>query len=604
MHDAVPLIEVDQQSRLAKVLAGVSILILVSTAVVDRLWPAELPRLVGEEKAEYGKAQRSKNWRDGSMARWIAKDLVSQSRTRLSLAPWWSMALLALGDSGRRDLIIGDDGWLFLRRRVELTEAELSGAPTLAVNMLLALRRRFALHGSELRFLPVPRKAVVGAARLPEGIPSHRAFDEEIVARLQGAGAPTVDLLEAWRELAPEECYLKLDTHWARGGQEAAVRAVASQFPDLRGELGAVELVWKEEPGPAALLRFAGFYKGYPAWDRMANETMARAHLKAEALAARLGRRDYRGFTAVAGTSFSRGLPFVPLLIAELEAPVEDASESGASFVRPLGTLLGRRAGGDPLPKVVLVEFPIYQTVTAYQRSAPVLKALGAVFRRLGLPASGDPELKAEDYDPGRNASRLIRGRRVSIPAGSILTSGDGVVQLRLESTSAEETKWSVKAGALEIPVTLPPGGGVRYVPIIEGAAWHGGALASPKNAAARKDELQVSAVLDPGAKRSLGPERAGADGEVTFDLSAVPVGPHSLLHLEWKAGRGSKDVVIQVSGTSAAGESISLTWHFPKARGSAAVLSLGAFQGGSLLGVKCSGTNGSVKIAKRTFTP
>ena len=600
MHDAAPLIQTPQPGRLAQGLAAVSILILASTAVVDRLWPAELPRLVGEERGEYAKAQRKKNWRDGSMARWISKDLVTRSRTRLSLAPWWSMAMLALGDTVRGDLVIGADGWLFLRRRVVMTEADLSDAPTLAVNMLLALRRRFSSHDSELRFLPVPRKAVACAAMLPDGIPSHEAFDQEIIARLASAGATTVDLLKAWRDLAPEASYLKLDTHWASGAQQAAARAVARQFPDLHGDLGAIQLVWEEAQGPAALLRFAGFYSGYPAWDRMAQETRRLVRFESEELSAQLRGRDYHGAVAIAGTSFSNEQPFFPLLVAELERPIEHASQSGASFIQPLNSLLGRRAPLDALPSVVLVEFPIHQAVLAYRGSAPVMNALGRVFCRLGLPGAEEPTFEAQSYDPGRNESRVNGARRISIPRSSILSSGDGVVQLRLESTSIEKTEWSVKIGALKVPVTLPPGGGVRYLPVIEGADWYGGATLTPKNGAARKDELLVRAVLGPGTSQPLGAQPAEASTAVEFDFDAVDVQAHDSLHIRWSAGSSQTDVIIEASGTTATGESAGHTWRFPKARGRAAVLSLGAFQDGSVHRVTCRGVSGRVQLAKR----
>ncbi|MEM8711780.1 MAG: hypothetical protein AAGG01_12575 [Planctomycetota bacterium] len=597
------LVEVGPKaSRTARLCAGIftalTLGILTSTGALEIALPPSKLRLVGDEADRSKAASADLSWRDGSRAKAIETEFGLRGRVRRQVAPFWAALMLALKDVPSRRLVIGSDGYLFYRERIDVDPDTRDRGTAIFANLASALNRSLAAGGTNLIAAPLPRKAVTCAAKLPEGLEIHATYDASVIRALKDRGVPTLDLLSTWTEGDGSRMFLPHDSHWSRAGVESFAAELMRQFPGLpRGErtLARIE-------GPLNLtigsLGHAGILPRHPAYDLVKPRNERMVFLDPPTLQGQLDRGETPSRISLAGSSFCEGYFAQAILAHALQAGVADFSLKGRPPLSALYAAITSREPGS-LPEFAIAEFPVHQVATVDAGASVILQAA------TGMMEHAEPagRLRALDasFFPWRKENDVTAGRPwVQFPGGSLLSSGDGALRFRLRVQSDAASRWRVASGGMTLSFRLPPGKTERTLPLIEAERLDGVFWLAPLDETAVQLARAGRAQLDVLAEASWENGRAvpGAAEEegAAWSLQGrpMPVEPLDSLVARWDAIDARASLDVTVAGERSDGSPFERTWSFRRAGGAKILcVSLQALAGGSLTAVRLNGAEG-----------
>ncbi|MSR75269.1 MAG: hypothetical protein EXS14_07360 [Planctomycetes bacterium] len=199
---------------------------LVVLGCIDTLFPVEKETLMGLQADLEVEARATANVLDGTRMRLFESDLKRSSRIRSkTLSPWASL-LYGLCGAMRREAVVGRDGWLYFRERLQTQTPLTDQGIEEAAAALTALARRCEALGTHLVLAPVPEKAWVHPEGLPSGFIADAAGYRKFVAACEARGLTVANLLDAFKADGGLT-YMRTDTHWSPRGSRVAAECIA-----------------------------------------------------------------------------------------------------------------------------------------------------------------------------------------------------------------------------------------------------------------------------------------------------------------------------------------------------------------------------------------
>jgi alginate O-acetyltransferase complex protein AlgJ len=458
------------------------------TPVVDELRPRAAPSPVGREKVEDDARRAKANFADGSAAAVFEGDLRARSAVRALLAPYYAAAVTRwLGGGETERMLVGRDGWLFLRHRAFPWSSDPHRAARYPGALVAALSHRLKSVGVELTVIPIPRTVDVAADRLYAGADRVGAgFYEATIAEMRRGGVRCADILSKFRELTrPHDAFLRTDSHWSPLGANIAAEEAAKV-------LGA----WREESRRDTVIRPSGRIDvlgdlakivGFVGQDGSSIRRFVETVDDYEVRIASTGRRAVRdvywafGPDMIVGTSFSRQSSRFPACLRHYTGTDWSvAALNGLGPVEPMRKVL-EEAPKRGWPKRIVWEFPAHE----FHCVKGFGDDLGEVVAR--LPAD------ALDVVPGTNAvaegalaalladGRPAAGRPASCDFGrdEIACPGDGPVSLRLRGrVSGGAFEVSIRGEHGRISAHWSAGTGEIVLPLVDAGRFRGGRVA------------------------------------------------------------------------------------------------------------------------------
>ncbi len=586
-----PLIEVAERSSgagawLAVISVVLSMAALLGTGVTEAFFAPEKPRLVGDEKDAMEKAAADAKFRDGSLARSIETDFRLRGRVRRYVSPFWAALMFKLRDVPTRSVIIGDDGFLFSRLRVELDYPHKDTGPSVLAALCGSVARSLATRGSELVVVPLPRKSVAARAYLPSGVEVNPEFDRRVVQTMRDRGVNVVDLATLWEELgstkSEDPLYIPHETHWSRAGVQSFADELMRQIPGLPRNTTEIETMEAWEKATLANLSDVGIRLRHPAYQWVSPRNEKALLLKPMGREGAMTKGKERADVLLAGSSFSDGFFAQAVLAATLQAPVASSSLKGRLPLVPLHKGLARLDPAD-LPAFVIAEFPNHQAAAIGPTSDAPVRACFSIANQLGGADRATP-LAAEDFPSRRDLDPTkVNKAVVYFPGDALLSSGDGAMSLRLRVKSDEETRWRVSSSGMNLRIKIPAGEHVRMVPFVEGLAINSGFRLIPTNAAALAAHFTLEVTTDANLAAAT-PLEGTADAKGTWSYAGSwALKPHDSLILRWEE-KLKADLRVQAIGTYADGSPFERKWEFKKKGGTRiAIFSLGVARGVTL---------------------
>ncbi len=575
-------------------IAGVFVFVLAGTGAAELAMPPKALKLVGQERRDAAQSAEQRSFWDGSLARSKEANFRLHGRVRRWLAPYWSAAMLGLGDVPNDDVIAGQGGWLFLRERVFLPDRPGEGNGRHLANLMGLASRALYSHGTELVCVPLPRKSTTCSNKLPEGIDCDARFDAAVVDALTARGVMTIDVARVWDGHPASELYLKYDSHWALPARRLLAEELKRALPGLREGRAEYSVVKGSEHVATDGLRFAGVDRGHPAnsfFDAAADFSLA---LRPAGSEARIDAREIESNVLLVGTSFSELFQFRAHLCEVLQSPVEDASELGRMPLLSLERALITRPV-DAFPRYVISEFPMHHAGAIHRGSIPTVRAALGIARQLDF-AGRAQALPSGLFAPEEARTPKLHAPTVSYPPGSLLSSGDGVLGVRFAFDGEKNSKWTYSTAGAKIQIGANAGARKRAFPIVEGGSAPGyHASLSPTTLESLSTSVQATLVTD--ADLAGGFEFTGRrTAEGTW--SAAPkrsVERHDSLALSWEHWT-SGPVELTAAGEDKEGQAVEESWRFPDAQQVRfAIVTLGPFHGGRVDRVTLKGSSGQV---------
>ncbi|PYB72486.1 alginate O-acetyltransferase [Rhizobium wuzhouense] len=287
-------------------------------------------------------------------------------------------ARYALLGSGRKGVIIGDEGWFFTGeefKRVKPTDIEN------AVARIDEVRARLAEAGIKLVMVPLPAKSDIYAEHLPEVMRSDAmsvAYSDFSTA-LKAKGMTVVDTRAAMLAAKPfGELFLKSDTHWTPTGAKVTAEAVQSTLQQSGISLPS-ETVTASWQTPVDIWGDLTTYITSPDYAPRAglkqeNIPIYRTAVNVEAEGTDLFGTETKVPVMLVGTSYSanENWSFVDFLRQSLVTDVVNVAKEGLGPGVPMMDLLEGSALEDTQPSVVVWEFPIRYlgTPTLWERKS------------------------------------------------------------------------------------------------------------------------------------------------------------------------------------------------------------------------------------------
>ncbi|MCA8980190.1 MAG: hypothetical protein KDC14_09205 [Planctomycetes bacterium] len=511
------------------------VVVSAGTGLTDTFFPAPRPRMALHQELDYEARKERAHLMDGSAARLFEYEQRLTSRVRRVLAEPYSTFLYEYLHEPSAIVIRGEDDWLFMRERTvppARSDADLAGLGSAAV---AALDRRVEGAGVPLVVVPIPRKSVLHADRLPRGIDSRVGLDRVIIDALVARGVKTVDLLRAFQERAVEGIYYPCDSHWSAASQllaaEEIMRTAGRLAPEAERRTVVVEGDAVTPPGRLDLLKYMDVRLGGARLAQLRrqglhNYTVEMREGPPDRIPPELDASRRAGRIAISGTSFSDGKLFSTYLAHYAQQPVLNGAMSAANFAGQLRELLLRRAEFPEL-ELVLFEFPVHQLFFGVGDDGAIRlpDSLGLLLAELP-PTHVEPLELAADFDVEREfrAGEFVDVggheplRVAALPAGALFHTGDGIAALRVRGAAeGKRAMLEVQVGDVRMRAIWPEGATEVVLPLVFTRAAaervqlfaHGDA-----GARVRVDELEV--VLDsPGGRtRALELGAAVADGD------------------------------------------------------------------------------------------
>lgn len=559
--------------RLATVMLFLSLAVITVTPTIDALNPVEDPKLLGEEARVAALARKSRSVFDGSWMRAIEGKLRLRSRVRDTIAPYWSALLLRYLHDAPDDVIVGRDGWLFLRSRVDQPQSVTQRAPSATAAFASAMQRRMAVNGSRLVFAPIPRKAAACAELLPKGLPQIPNFDKNIYHAFDRLGVERIDVLGLFDGLELRQRYLPYDTHWTREAVLAFVDEVARVYPELLTNEVEADVTWIDREESTGLLGFAAIPPKHEARHVLDIGTVRTWRIEPHQLRKLQRQKTTDVGLAMVGSSFTDHFGVADAMAWKFQRPVYDGGRAASRFGDPLGGML-QSFHGKPLAPFVVYEFPIHQCFEIGRNAQWAAPTVGAVFRHLhsnrttALPADaiGDTLSRPRTKAKGGWVRSIYRG-------GTMLSTGDGVMQLVIEVDAKAQNKWQVRTPEAQLTFTLPKGKSTVAMPVFDRGHPKSFTALAAMNPGAADATFTMTPSVDADLERAT--ELTGTLEKNTWTLTAsdLEIARHDVAIVQWQ-GRSPR-LSIRCRGRDAAGEEVVVERAFFGARSKVAVMGL-----------------------------
>lgn len=177
-------------------------------------------------------------------------DLAARARTA------YQTALTRGFRAGNEKIVVGEDGFLFFRKEVDLAtgpgfltrrspskrgterEERRTSDPVAAI---VNYHRQLAARGIRLVFVPLPSKPAVYPEKVWAGYPvgagpACNRDREAFAARLAATGVDVIDPTDdLWKAKGEGELFLRLDTHWTPRGMEIVAGRIAERVRSIVG---------------------------------------------------------------------------------------------------------------------------------------------------------------------------------------------------------------------------------------------------------------------------------------------------------------------------------------------------------------------------------
>ncbi|MEM8710391.1 MAG: hypothetical protein AAGG01_05530 [Planctomycetota bacterium] len=582
------LIETDPGGGLPRFAASVAtalvLLTLAGTATIDAVFPSVPVPLLGAEAEDMKRLISTASFGDGSLARNHELNLRLRSRTRQAVAPFWSVLLMKVFRCVPEEVALGDDGWLFLRRRVLPPQATRARSLRVHAAASAAIQRRLGQLGSEVVMMPIPRKVVACSERLRKGLQTDRTFDQELMDALSARGVETLSVIDVMATLSPEERYLRQDTHWAYPTVRALARRIAEASPDLVTKNLTIKLDEHPTVARAGLLQHAavGAYHQAASWLR--RDASARVVVQPRATRTALEEGPVDVDVAVVGTSFTKNYQLAECVAFELGQLVYPGGVVGQPFAGSLANF-AKRFRGLPFPRRVFFETPVHQAFQLGRGDPKSSHSLCDFFR--ATSESPVQPVPLASLSPPRLSGGQSKGARVTFPAGALLSSGDGILQLRLKVDTAEEAHWQLRGQGTRQVWTQAAGERTILLPVLHehDSSSYPVTLAAMNDGAGRaliEVEVMVDAKLDAGTRVPL---ELTADSDHRASGLRQTVGRSDSAIVTWSGQ--PKVVAIVLRGTTPDGEERRIRARFSAPKSRLAALSLAPLRGGILEDVR-----------------
>jgi len=402
---------------------------IVGTLAVDSISPMPRPKLIGSERRQVARTRAAASIWDGSRARLIENDMRVRSRVRDWLVPPFSWFLYTKLSEGK-DIIVGEDGWLFLHSRARAPVSEAAVGAACVANQFAALGRLLHSRGTQLVALPIPRKAVMLEELLPRGVHPVGELDRQVVGALEARGVLTVDLQAAYAEEDPKSLFHFGDSHWTVEAELIAAEELARvlgiyQEPDEReSELR----VSKNEALGLDLFAWIGVDAQAVAapWVQQYRHDMYRVFRRDDGTQVKRNNPRELGRIAIVGTSFTARRSMVVFTRHVSGEHIWNAAMPGEGPMGPLRRFLSNLQGA-AWPEILVVEFPVHLILS--QRGMP------SVAHILGTWTDVDQTtiVGAESWSSTDGVDRAGTWTRIaSLPRGRLAHTADGTVSVRL----------------------------------------------------------------------------------------------------------------------------------------------------------------------------
>lgn len=431
----------------AKFVAACVLLVFVfavfGTALTDAIFPVEGIQLIGAELAEQEELDAEANLWDGTLARRFEESLREHSRVRATVLPDYAFLKFAFLDEAPTGIVVGDHHWLFLEKRIGLSEWDDRFLADCFGTAMVAVERRVAGNGIELITLPLLRKAYVARDYVPRGYDPRPAVDDLLIEGLKARGLKIVDLRELYAAYRPEEIYFELDTHWTPDGARIAAEEMARVAGTLLPEserAGSLTVETLEDRGRMGVGTLESVNVDPQAVDLGLLDLRApRASVIQfdEPLRSWLRNPKPDSPDALAGTSFSTAQRFAELLTHYSGRPVYDGAVAARPFLWTASQVMKQYADSGRLERLY-IETPIAPPFIKFnQNGAYYTSAVGRMFQfappdKLVPLAPLSPKWVRIGMGKPRRLDRGSRTPVLVVPSGVLSHTGDGVACIQL----------------------------------------------------------------------------------------------------------------------------------------------------------------------------
>jgi hypothetical protein len=431
----------------------------------DAIDPPRRPDPLGQEGVHFHNRRLVASVENGTRMRIVDEDLERRSNLNAILTPWYAGALLHTLDEAGHEVVVGEDGWLFLQTRIHPPLGDLGQIAASWANVFEALDRQLRRRGSRLVVMPIPVRAVVCRDRLPGGYDPGPGLWDSLHDALECNDVDTVDLRPAFAEHLSDDLFYREDSHWSRNAQFVAARTSRDYLGSLAAEDHWRPQLTGDDLGPdkQGLLAFAGLPIGALARSVLfpADLTLLRAPLQRRVGVAP-GPKDAP--LALIGTSYSVGEYFLAYLRVMGTTPVRNGARKGFQFWDLLYNDLRQQRRPSA---TILVEMMTSSMGPNLDREGELVymgKQFGFLTALEGRPGpSVLPSGAIVELPSGANIQRL------SLESGRLLTSADGIVSVRFQRPVAGTKDWNVvvRGGGLIWNTLWPVGVDSLHLPLV-----------------------------------------------------------------------------------------------------------------------------------------
>lgn len=544
------------------------LLVCAGTGFVDSLAPVPLPVLVGAEGAKETQLSRDATIADGTRARLIERHLRLRSRVRRYVTPEYGFALYRWLHEVRPTVIYGKDGWLFIRSRAAPRRTIDDAALSLITSQMALISHRMTDLGSRLIMVPIPRKAVLCADRLPSWCRSQSHVDTAFVAGLLSRGVTCVDLFATLQASPAAPYYYMRGSHWTDESRLAAAQEICRVTGILSPEDGRrtriIPLGLRREEYD--VLEFAGVEPNRRIGGFLAHTKSPRYHVRGKVA----GAEESGARILLFGTSFSRDLLYL-LLQHFSQRPIERHAERGDIPLDVLARYVqecGPRPGPGELPGVVIIELPMHAVFDGLDNGIASLLGLLQPPWVTPLPVADVSEVVGDASDGvhlRHKATPILivhRGRLAHLASGSLgirvegtLTGGDALVDI--DTGSGRTTvRWLAGQDSLVLPL-------VGECPSVGARVFLRARRGSGKvHAAIRRAEVVAYGALRMETPAGIDPMVQGGGWSQAIHVDALPSeGAHSLLEIRLDV-RGAFDGRASVEFPEKGGTAVIVYQH------------------------------------------
>ncbi len=596
---------------LALFVCGLFVVSLLGTVLYDTVFPAPEKKPLGAEAVVFAREVAAANVWDGSSARLFERKLQNRSSVREVVTNSYGYFLYRYMGLVRPTVLLGDEGWLFLKSRARLDHT-IDNAPVVVACALAAMERTLALADIQVVSVCIPRKALLYRDKLPRGVALRADLDQRLSEELRIRGVSGPDLMRVYennntgRVTADESkraLYMITDSHWAPRAEYLAARATSKaaglQVP--RAQRRGTFIVKPHGPIGRDLVHYAGLNM-----TEQMTEYLQLRRAESWQLVSKQGKplvlngADASARIVVCGTSFTARREFSNFLGHFCGQIVHNAAQLGGDPTEQLWKLL---SAGER-PKVVVMEYPNHSLF-----HPTIMRNAGNIYGALEfgeLPVViGSQDLPLLPRHIGQTIQTPGFRPPVATNVTGVVHSGDGVLAWRLrgESLGAGVT---LRSGVRPAPIEEPWVRGDReiLVPIIAAGPVSGAAPVllrsnpgNKKRGRARIDSVELVMLASEERTIALELGQTGSiDGDWYQDLSTSPgerLPKHAVLDLNLEFSEvGPHVLTIEVWAETEVAQPSFRQRVTGVTKETRVCFSLSAFAGQSLLSIRIRASN------------